>query len=89
MEERRFCGFSNSGVEDGTSCQISLSPRPKVLTGHMGQMGRLKADREAKRLERSERAAETQDQTMQGSMGIQQALALPEPAERGTQVHWV
>lgn len=50
-------------------------------------MGRLKAGQKGRK--RSGRAGEAQDQTVQGPTGTQPALALPELAERGTQVHWV
>lgn len=81
-QEKRFCGFSNNGAEDGSSCQMTL---PRISEGTPGQTGRLKSGQEISVTRRQGgRAGETQDQMLQSLTGTQPALGLPEPAEGNT-----
>lgn len=43
-QEKRFCGFSNNGAEDGSSCQMTS---PSISEGTPGQTGELKSGQEA------------------------------------------
>lgn len=85
VHEKRFW-FSNSEAGDSSSCQTT-SPRLSEGTGPWFHLGKQEDGWLAMRpvwLEQSERAGETQCQTMQSPTGTWQALAFPEPPEGDT-----